>query len=38
MNNSGDSGNVGGNAQWKVRQRAFCFTLISLVLGLLGIL
>lgn len=38
MNNNGGSGNVGGSTQWRVKQRAFCFTVISSVGRHFGIL
>lgn len=38
MNNNGGSGNVGGSTQWRVKQRAFCFTVISSVVRHFGIL
>lgn len=38
MNNNGCSGNVGGDTQWRVKQRAFCFTLLSWVVRHFGIL
>lgn len=38
MNNNGGSGNVGGITQWRVKQRTFCFTVISSVVRHFGLL
>lgn len=36
MNNNGGSGSVGGSTQWRVKQRAFCFTVVSSVVRHFG--